>query len=228
MLKTLKGVRDRIIKHYDPERIILFGSYGEAGFTEDSDIDLLVIKDTDKKPIERQLELEKIISDRELPLDVRVYTPEEVRFLFSIGSPFVEEIMEKGRVLYMRRATEAWVKDTEENLDSAVILLEHKKYRSACYHAQQCVEKGLKAMILEKGKRPGRTHDIVELMNQIKKLELEAGLSVDEAIFFNSIYRGRYPTEEGLLPHGEPTPEEARKAVSTARIIWEKLKGKLQ
>jgi predicted nucleotidyltransferase len=97
MLKTLKGVRDRIIRQYDPERIILFGSYGEAGFTEDSDIDLLVIKNTDKRPIERQLELERIISDRELALDVRVYTPEEVRFLFSIGSPFMEEIMEKGR-----------------------------------------------------------------------------------------------------------------------------------
>ncbi len=227
MLKTLNGLRNRIIKHYDPDRIILFGSSAEGNLREGSDMDLLIIKKTGKRPIERQVEVEGIISDREFPVDVLVYTPEEVRFLFSIGSPFIEEVMEKGTVLYMRKATEAWVKDAQENLDSAVILLDKRIYRTAGYHAQQCVEKGLKALILEKGKRPGRTHDIVDLLNQLKKGELPGGISLDDAVFLNSIYRGRYPTEEGLLPHGEPSSEEASRAVSIARVFWEKLKAKV-
>ena len=43
------------------------------------------------------MEVESIFTDRTLPIDVEVYTPQEVRYLFSIGSPFVEEVMDKGR-----------------------------------------------------------------------------------------------------------------------------------
>ena len=42
--------------------------------------------------IERQCEVERILSDRLLPIDIRVYTPHEIRFLFSEGSPFIEEV----------------------------------------------------------------------------------------------------------------------------------------
>lgn len=125
----------------------------------------------------------------------------------------------------MRKMTEVWIQDAEEEVDSAIILYEHKKYRGACYHSQQCVEKGLKAVILEKGKRPGRIHDIVELLNQAAKLGFNSGLSMDDAVFLNSIYRGRYPTEEGLLPHGEPAQKDAEKAISAAKALMEKLRG---
>jgi predicted nucleotidyltransferase len=151
VLRTLKDISDRLVKYYDPERIILFGSYGEKRLKNGNDIDLLIIKQTDKRLIERQMEVERILCDRLLPLDIIVYTSEEVRFLYSIGSPFVEEVMEKGRVLYIRKMTMAWIKDAQEELDSAVILHEHKKHRSACYHSEQCVEKRLKAVILERG-----------------------------------------------------------------------------
>jgi predicted nucleotidyltransferase len=55
-LKSLKGITNRIVKHYNPESVILFGSYGKEGFGADSDIDLLVIKETDKpEPLKHQL-----------------------------------------------------------------------------------------------------------------------------------------------------------------------------
>lgn len=184
---------------------------------------MFIIKDTDKKIIERVSDVEKLLSDRLLPLDISVYTSQEVRFLYSIGSPFIEEVIEKGRLLYMRKATNSWIKDAEDELDSATILLKHGKYRGACYHSQQCVDKGLKAAILERGKKPGRIHDIVELRNTVMKLEWESMLSVDDAVFLNSIYKGRYPTEEGLLPHGEPTQEEAGRAMVIARSFMESL-----
>jgi len=55
------------------------------------------------------------------------------------------------------------------------------------------------------------------------KLEWNSRLSVDDAVFLNSIYKGRYPTEEGLLPHGEPTQEEAERAIVIARSFMESL-----
>ena len=40
---------------------------------------------------------------------------------------------------------------------------------------------------------------------------------MDDAVYLNSVYKGRYPTEEGLLPHGEPSRVDAERAVSAAR-----------
>jgi HEPN domain-containing protein/predicted nucleotidyltransferase len=219
MLKALKNITQNIVHKYDPEKIILFGSYGTNRNKSDSDIDLLIIKNTEQRLIDRRIEVEHILRDRLSPIDIMVYTPQEVRYLFSIGSPFIDEVMEKGRLLYMRKPTLAWFKDAQDEIDTALILFEHKKFKSACYHSQQCVEKILKALILEKGKRPERTHDIVELFNKVVKMKFSINLSIEDAIYLNSIYKGRYPTEEGLLPHGEPSNEDAKKATEAAKVL---------
>src|SRR3990170_6465170 len=223
MLKTVNDVVNRLIEYYKPEKIILYGSSSTESREKDSDVDLLIVKDTDRRLVERQIEVESILSDRLLPLDIIVYTPKEVRFLYSIGSPFIEEVMGKGRLLYMRKATSSWIKEAKDELDSATILYEHGKYRGACYHSQQSVEKGLKALILERGEKPGRVHDIVELLNEVIKQGWNVNLTMDDAIFLNSIYKGRYPTEEGLLPHGEPSREDTEQAISAAKKLIEKL-----
>lgn len=224
MLRTVDDITKRLIDHYKPDKIILYGSHGTERYNSDSDIDLLIIKDSEKYPIERRIEAEKVLSSRLVPIDITVYTPGEVRYLFSIGSPFIEEVMEKGRLLYMRKVTNSWIKDVEEELDSAVILFEHEKYRGACYHSQQCVEKGLKALILERGEKPKKIHDIIELLNIVKKMGWDIDITIDDAVYLNSIYKGRYPTEEGLLPHGEPFKKDAEKAIVVSKLVVEKLR----
>ena len=164
MLKTIEEIKKRLVSAYDPDAIILFGSKATGKASPTSDIDLLVMKDTEERPIDRRLRVEKLLADRTVPLDLLVYTPKEVRYLFSIGSPFIEEVVRTGRVVHMRKNTESWLKDAEEELSSAEILFEHEKYRPACYHSQQSVEKGLKALLIEKGESPERTHDIVGLL----------------------------------------------------------------
>lgn len=216
MLTSIEQVVQRIIEGYDPDRVILFGSHAKGEALADSDVDLLIVKATDQRPLDRRIQVERLLADRRLALDILVYTPEEVRALYAAGSPFIEEVVETGRVLYMRKATAAWLGEAQEELEVARILLEHAKHRGACLHSQQCVEKGLKALILERGKRPPRTHDIVELLNQAAAEGCVVGLSMEDAIFLGSVYRGRYPTEEGLLPHGEPTREDADRAVVAA------------
>ena len=227
-MTTVEAIVERLVAGYAPDRIILFGSRAAGTARDDSDVDLLVVKETDRRPVERRMEVERLLADRALPIDVVVYTPEELRRLFAVGSPFVEDVMEHGRVLYMRQATAAWLREAQDELESAVVLLDHAKPRGACLHSQQCVEKLLKALLLEKGRQLVRTHDLVELLNAVTNEGWAAGLEMDDAIFLKSIYQGGYPTEEGLLPHGEPTAEDARRAVGVADALMRRLRAALE
>jgi hypothetical protein len=54
------------------------------------------------------------------------------------------------------------------------------------------------------------------------------GLEMDDAVFLNSVYRGRYPTEEGLLPHGEPGAQDAHRAVGAAESVMRRARVLLE
>jgi HEPN domain-containing protein/predicted nucleotidyltransferase len=224
MLTALDQVIDRLITNYDPDRIILFGSRADDVEREGSDYDLLIIKSTQKRPLQRRIEVDQLLQDRRLAIDFHVYTPEEVWRLYSAGNPFILEITETGRVLYIRKSTKSWLAEAQEDLECASILAEHGKFRGACYHSQQCAEKGLKALLLEKGQRPARTHDLLELHNSAIASGWEPQLSMDELIYLNSIYSGRYPTDEGLLPQGEPLESDAHSALDAARGVLARIR----
>jgi HEPN domain-containing protein/predicted nucleotidyltransferase len=219
MLTTLDAIVRRVVEGCDPERVILFGSHATGRAREGSDYDLLIIKDDDRRPLDRRLDLERLLADRRVPIDLVVYTPREMWELLWAGSPFIEEVLESGKVLYMRNATEAWLREAADELDIASILLEHDRYRGACLHSQQAAEKALKALLIERVQRPPRTHDLVELLNTVRATGDIVSLTTDDAVFLTGVYRGRYPTDEGLLPHGEPTAQDARRAVDAARQV---------
>jgi len=218
-MKTIEDAVDIIVKGAQPERVILFGSFSKGSPDGDSDLDILVIKETDKPPIDRRIEIERLFPERDRPLDIFVYTPEEINYLFTIGSPFINEILETGKVVYMRKVVEDWVRLAEDEYSDALILYENGRYKGACYHAQQCVERSLKALILESGGEFKRIHDIVKLIEIAGTYGWEVNISIDDAVFLNSIYKGRYPAEEGLLPFGEPTMEDAKRAVDQAEKV---------
>jgi predicted nucleotidyltransferase len=100
--KIIKEIVDAILKEYEPKKVILFGSYAYGEPTEDSDIDLLIIKNTDKRPVDRWIEVKKILreSSRTLPVSPLVYTEKEIEERMAIKDFFVEDILEKGEVLY--------------------------------------------------------------------------------------------------------------------------------
>jgi HEPN domain-containing protein/predicted nucleotidyltransferase len=228
MLTNLEDIVERLVREYEPDRIILFGSAATGVAREGSDLDLLVVKDTPARPIDRRMEVERLLVDRGIPLDILVYTPRELRELYAAGNPLIEEVVETGRVLYMRKETAAWLAEAGEDAEAASILFEHRKHRAVCFHAQQSAEKGLKALLLERGKRPARTHDIVELLNAVTTAGWTVSLPMDEAVFLNSVYRGRYPTEQGLLPRGEPTEADARRALTAANDLLRSLRTTIQ
>ncbi|OGW61637.1 MAG: hypothetical protein A2V83_01715 [Nitrospirae bacterium RBG_16_64_22] len=92
----------RIIAKYQPKRIVLFGSHAYGSPGPDSDIDLLIIKETKERPIDRRVAVRKIISDpsRRTPIEILVLTSDEIQARREIGDQFIEEIMTGGEVLY--------------------------------------------------------------------------------------------------------------------------------
>jgi predicted nucleotidyltransferase len=98
-MDKLAQVLERI-KTYEPEKVILFGSYARSEVDEQSDLDLVVIKRTDKRFLERLIEVAKIVGPDFGKVDIFVYTPEEFRFMQESGNPFIENVLKEGKVLY--------------------------------------------------------------------------------------------------------------------------------
>lgn len=67
----------------------------------------------------------------------------------------------------------------------------------------------------------------MELLNLVGAGGTRIEMPLDDAVFLNSVYRGRYPTEEGLLPYGEPTEADARRALNIAETVIRHLEGVL-
>ena len=93
---------DRIKKAYGPDKIILFGSVATEKSKECSDIDIIIIKETEKNFWERLREISKYCS-REIGMDVLVYTPEEFEKLSQNRKFFEQEVLVKGKIIYERK-----------------------------------------------------------------------------------------------------------------------------
>lgn len=90
-----------IIKKFDPQKIILFGSYAQGSPSLESDVDLLVIVETDKPTLKLSAEI-GVSLDHAFPLDIIVKTPEQVEKRLQNGDFFLEDIINHGKVLYER------------------------------------------------------------------------------------------------------------------------------
>lgn len=100
--EILNDIVKRLVEGYAPQKVILFGSYARGEAEEDSDIDLLIIKDTEKPPLERWQEVKRLLRDcsRRASVSPLVYTSEEIAHRLSVKDFFIEEVLEEGIVLY--------------------------------------------------------------------------------------------------------------------------------
>lgn len=103
--QMILDIVEKLKKEYQPSKIILFGSYAYGQPDRDSDIDLLIIKDTADRPIDRRVAVSRIVSDpkRLIPLEVMVLTPEEVGKRLEVADQFLREILNRGKVLHEAR-----------------------------------------------------------------------------------------------------------------------------
>lgn len=89
----------RIADKFQPEKIILFGSYAYGTPNQDSDVDLLVIKSFQGRPVRLAAEI-LIQIDVPFPLDVIVRTPGKIRERIEMGDCFIKEVVTQGKVIY--------------------------------------------------------------------------------------------------------------------------------
>jgi predicted nucleotidyltransferase len=86
---------------YDPERIVLFGSLVNDNVKRWSDIDLVIIKDTNQPFLDRIKEIILLLQPK-VGIDILVYTPSEFRNLCATRFFLKHEICVKGRIVYER------------------------------------------------------------------------------------------------------------------------------
>ncbi len=101
--KKLNEIIDKISSNYNPEKIILFGSYAKGNPGEASDIDLFIIKDSILPRYKRGLEVRRLLYGSMIPIDLLVYTPKEIELQKDKKYSFVYEVLNTGRVVYERK-----------------------------------------------------------------------------------------------------------------------------
>jgi predicted nucleotidyltransferase len=102
--EDIERVAREIAEKFDPEKIILFGSYAYGTPTGDSDVDMLVLIETDERPPKVAARLRTAIRPS-FAWDVLVRHPAEVKRRVGLGDWFLKTVTEQGEVLYERADT---------------------------------------------------------------------------------------------------------------------------
>ena len=96
---SVRNLCERIVAQFQPERVVLFGSYAYGSPTDYSDVDLLVVLPFEGKRSAKELEILRAIAPR-FSVDLLAYTPEELRWRLEQNDFFLREVVEKGKTLY--------------------------------------------------------------------------------------------------------------------------------
>lgn len=95
---------ERIVSEFDPDRVLLFGSYARGTADEGSDVDLLVVMPVVVSRRALATDIDRLLIDRRVPLDVVVVTPEEFERHQSQVGTAVRPAVQAGVVVYARAA----------------------------------------------------------------------------------------------------------------------------
>jgi predicted nucleotidyltransferase len=101
---TLKEAVRRIAEAFQPERIILFGSFVRGQATQDSDLDILIVVRVEGSCREKANEIDLALADRTVPMDLIVVTPEQFERQKNSPGTIVGEAAREGTVIYERAA----------------------------------------------------------------------------------------------------------------------------
>jgi len=219
-----RQVAAHLIKTVDPLCVVLFGSVAKHGQGEDLDL-LVVVEDQakDGQDLEKWVQRSLKPYANRYAIDPFVLSQSVLRRYFLGGSPFLRLIQREGRCLYMKEAIQQWFAQAKDEFSMAEVLFQSGHYRGACFHAQQSVEKALQGTLLQGGWELERTHSLRKLTAIGKHYGVAEILREDDVDFIDSVYRGRYPAEEGVLPTGEPTREEAKRIIQAVSNALKRL-----
>jgi predicted nucleotidyltransferase len=97
--RAIIALADEIVRQFDPERIILFGSQATGLHTEDSDVDLLVVMPYRGASYTAASRIRQAV-DVAFSMDILVRSPSELKRRLAINDFFLADIIEHGLVLH--------------------------------------------------------------------------------------------------------------------------------
>ncbi len=223
LLKSeLARIRSLLADRPDVVALWAFGSVASDQVDEWSDLDLVVVAHCEEGFVDRTVRLGRWLELR-VGTDLLVYTPEEVARL--LDRPFFrEEILRKGVTVPLHPAEDAgrWLGFAQEDLKMAELAMEEGLFNQVCFHAQQAVEKAMKALLAASGELVPRTHRLADLWQRLPVADREGLAHLRDAAFDLDRYYlpARYPDAlPGILPEGLPRREHAERAVETCRAV---------
>ncbi len=101
--ELLEEVVRRLVRVANPQKIVLFGSRARRDHGARSDLDLLVITESTEPRHKRAIPLLSALQDIMIPMDILVYTPDEVREWSAVRQAFPTTAIREGRILYERQ-----------------------------------------------------------------------------------------------------------------------------
>src|SRR5213593_3627305 len=97
-MRVIRRFARQVAERFQPEKIILFGSYAYGTPHADSDVDILVIMPA-RNELDQAIRI-RLSVDYQFPLDLLVRTPRSLAWRLAEGEWCLKEIMDKGKVLY--------------------------------------------------------------------------------------------------------------------------------
>jgi predicted nucleotidyltransferase len=97
--RAIQAVVRQIVDKFQPKQIILFGSYAYGKPRPESDVDLMVVMETPLRNVDQAIRIARAI-DYHFGLDLLVRRPEQITERLALGDFFMQEVIEKGKVLY--------------------------------------------------------------------------------------------------------------------------------
>jgi HEPN domain-containing protein len=211
---------ERLVREFDPVRIILFGSHARGDANEHSDVDLLVVLPHIEDRADTSAALRSALGD--VPLEAHAFPsdPEEIRRTGDRVGSFVYPVLREGRVIYGvdDRDQRVWLRYAEEDLDAAERMVEQTGFalRWACYLSQQAAEKALKAVLVAEQIPFPFIHELDKLRDLVPPHRRVARVEADLKGLSEWVNSARYPGEPE-----EATEEVARACIADATRVVE-------
>lgn len=101
--RQINDIVNRIVLNYKPEKIILFGSYAKGNYSEDSDLDFILVKDTDTPKLKRGFEVRRLFYGLPIPMDFKIYTSLEFSNELLDEYSFLNSAIKGSKLLYEQK-----------------------------------------------------------------------------------------------------------------------------
>lgn len=100
--KSIRAYVDEVVRRFQPDRVVLFGSYAYGHPNADSDVDLLVVMRHRGAGAEQAARIRRVVRSG-FPMDLIVRSPAKIRLRVKMGDSFIREVLDKGEVLHEAR-----------------------------------------------------------------------------------------------------------------------------